>query len=678
MMKINDIKIGTRLNIILGGFILIAFTVLGLYVNNELQTYIVESTDSKLEENINDLTQIVSLEILAAKEKVALSSHLANNFFFRQGQFIQSRNEFIKYNTVNQESGSVTQVMVPKWYLGKRVLQNDSYLVDSISGLGVSTVTIFQKIPQGYLRISTNVLNDKGNRAVGTYIPAESPVALALDRGEDFSGRARVVGDWYITAYNPIIVNGETVGAIYVGMPEKDLVMISDIFNAKSYFESGYPYIMDGNGQVLVHPDSEMVGSDLSKYEFVKEILNHKDGEIGFIEYQWEGKAKRQYYKYYAPIDVFITAGFYKDDMNKVVNQLRFAIIIATLVLVVLVIVILRFIVNSLVRALYKGVEFSKRIANGDLTSNIEVYQNDEVGELANNLRFMSDRLKEIVGEIIAGATNVSAASVQFTSVTTQIAQGAHEQAASAEEISSSIEQTSSMIQQNTENALQTQTIAASASKGILEVSEAAKKSLVATTKIAEKIQVINAIAEKTDILAINAAIEAARAGEHGKGFAVVAAEVRKLAETSQMAAVEINELSATSLEVTRESEALMLKIIPEIQKTATLVQEIAAASSEQAAGAEQVSNAIQQLSQVIQENSASTEEMSSTAEELNSQAEALQEAVAFFNTGNPIEKKNVKKELPATKGEENYKRPKPKGVDYFKNDFDDKAFEKF
>lgn len=677
-MKINDIKIGMRLNIILGGFILIAFTVLGIYINNKLEKYILESTDSKLEENINDLTQIVSVEVRENREKVALSSHLARNFFYRQGQLIESRNEQIRYNAINQETGAVAQVRVNRWQLGRRTLQNDNFLVDSISKLGIQTVTIFQKIPQGYLRISTNILNDKGNRAVGTYISSDSPVALALDRGEFYSGRAWVVNDWYITTYEPIVVNGETIGAIYVGMPEKNLEIISEIFNSKTYFDTGYPYIMDGKGHMIVHPDNKMIGVDVSNYEFVKDIINNKDGSVGYVEYEWEGKAKRQYYKYYAPIDAFITAGFYKDEMNKVVNELRYAIIIATLILVVLVIVILRFIVNSLVKALYKGVDFSKKIANGDLTSNIDIHQKDEVGELANNLRFMSERLKEIVGEIMAGASNVSAASVQFTSVTTQIAQGAHEQAASAEEISSSIEQTSSMIQQNMENALQTQTIAASASKGILEVSEAAKKSLIATTKIAEKIQVINAIAEKTDILAINAAIEAARAGEHGKGFAVVAAEVRKLAETSQMAAVEINQLSATSLEVTRESEALMLKIIPEIQKTATLVQEIAAASTEQAAGADQVSGAIQQLSQVIQENSASTEEMSSTAEELNSQAEALQEAVAFFNTGQSYSRTSFRKDSSSILTGEKQPLPKSKGVDFLKADYDDRSFEKF
>lgn len=192
-----------------------------------------------------------------------------------------------------------------------------------------------------------------------------------------------------------------------------------------------------------------------------------------------------------------------------------------------------------------------------------------------------------------------------------------------------------STIQQNSENAIQTERTANTAAKGIIDVSDAAQQSLNAIRLIADKIKIINAIAEKTDILAINAAIEAARAGEHGKGFAVVASEVRKLAETSQNAAIEINELSTTSLKQTEGGGRLMVNIIPDIQKTASLVQEIAVTSGEQRVGALQITQAIEQLSQVTQQNSAAAEEMSATSEELASQAESLHKAIAFFKTTN-------------------------------------------
>jgi len=286
---------------------------------------------------------------------------------------------------------------------------------------------------------------------------------------------------------------------------------------------------------------------------------------------------------------------------------------------------------KNLNAAMNQIAEKAKQIAEGDLTVTLEKRSENDI--LMQALNDMVTRLNEIVVQIMESAQNVSAGSSQLSSTSVQIAQGANEQASAAEEVSSSIEEMNSTIQQNTDNAVQTEKIAKSAYKGVEDVSNAAMKSLEATKQIAEKIKIINSIAEKTDILAINAAIEAARAGEHGKGFAVVAAEVRKLAETSQKAAVEINALSASSLKLTLEGGELMSKLIPEIQRTSTLVQEIAAASNEQNSGAMQIAKAIEQLSSVTQENSASAEEMSSTAEELASQAEALQETIGFFTT---------------------------------------------
>jgi methyl-accepting chemotaxis protein len=211
------------------------------------------------------------------------------------------------------------------------------------------------------------------------------------------------------------------------------------------------------------------------------------------------------------------------------------------------------------------------------------------------------------------------------------MSQGATEQASSIEEVSASVEEMAANIRQNADNASQTEKIAMKAALDAKEGGEAVAQTVDAMKQIAGKISIIEEIARQTNLLALNAAIEAARAGEHGKGFAVVASEVRKLAERSQRAAGEITELSGSSVKVAEKAGGLLAKILPDVQKTAELVQEITAASKEQDSGAAQINKAIQQLDQVIQQNASASEEMSSTSEELASQAEQLQTAIAFF-----------------------------------------------
>ncbi len=289
---------------------------------------------------------------------------------------------------------------------------------------------------------------------------------------------------------------------------------------------------------------------------------------------------------------------------------------------------------RSITKPLREAVKTANSLAEGDLTVKLESSAKDETGQLLQAMKNMVGKLSEVVGEVNGGAESLASASEQVSATAQALAQAASEQAASVEETSASLEQMTASVSQNTENAKVTDGMASKAAKEAAEGGEAVKQTVSAMKQIAGKIGIIDDIAYQTNLLALNAAIEAARAGEHGKGFAVVAAEVRKLAERSQVAAQEISQLAGGSVEMAEKAGKLLDEIVPSIRKTSDLVQEIAAASGEQSAGVGQLNIAMGSMNQATQQNASSSEELAATAEEMGGQAEQLQQAMSFFRLG--------------------------------------------
>jgi methyl-accepting chemotaxis protein len=287
---------------------------------------------------------------------------------------------------------------------------------------------------------------------------------------------------------------------------------------------------------------------------------------------------------------------------------------------------------NTLIVAMNDVTHAAEEIAQGNLT--VALRERSAQDKLMQALIAMVAGLTRTVTDIRTIAGEVSSASQSISAASVQVSNGASAQAASAEEASSSMEEMVSNIKQNADNAQQTDKIATKSAKDAQESGKCVLEAVGAMKEIASKISIIEEIARQTNLLALNAAIEAARAGEHGKGFAVVAAEVRKLAERSQKAAGEINHLSGTTVKVSEKAGEMLDKLVPDIQKTAELVQEITAASKEQDTGSEQINKALQQLEKVIQQNASAAEEMASTTEELTGQSDQLMSALGFFRTG--------------------------------------------
>lgn len=625
MKRIKDLKIGFRLNFFLSLTITILLTSLGIYMVNTQHDKIIEDTDIRMTEQVQDLSRIIQLQV--AQNQDAVNKAL---------QTVES---------VISASGGI-HITDGDWVINGIDVEQSFDFVDKMNSITNSTVTFFKNTDQGFVRISTSLVNN-GKREVGTVVPRNSPVVNTVLSGAYYSGRAMVVGDWFLTAYAPIKIDGAIVGMIGVGVPEKDMGQLKSIFKSKHYFESGYPFLVDNEGNFIIHPTSE--GKNFSSSEFFKQ-LKASNSESGKTFYMWEGRQKYQYFKYIDAIKSYVSVSIYEDELMGIVNSTRNALIFAVILAIAIFILINTLISRSISTGLNKAVILSNKIAEGDLMVEIDIDQKDEVGMLANALNKMVDKLKLIVHDITNESENVVAASHQISSGSQQLSQGSSEQASSAEEVSSSMEQMASSIQQNANNSLETEKISQVTHKAMNEVNEKATASAEANKKVSEKIQIITEIARQTNILALNAAVEAARAGEYGKGFAVVAAEVRKLAERSQIAADEIITLSKESLEITLDAGSKMQEMLPNFEKTISLVHEISASSEEQRSGSDQVNNAIQQLSQVTQQNAAASEELATSAEELNSQAENMKDVISFFRVNNVKTKSTVKQNKNAVK----------------------------
>ncbi len=286
---------------------------------------------------------------------------------------------------------------------------------------------------------------------------------------------------------------------------------------------------------------------------------------------------------------------------------------------------------RSITRPLNRAVSVADALAAGDLSVQVEVNSKDETGQLLNAMKNMAERLRSVMGDVRSAADSLSSASEEVSATSQSLSQAASEQAAGVEQTTASVEQMSASIAQNTESAKITDSIAGKAANDAVAGGRAVRDMVVAMKQIADKIGIIDDIAYQTNLLALNAAIEAARAGDHGKGFAVVAAEVRKLAERSQVAAQEIGGVAGSSVQLAEQAGRLLDDIVPNIQRTSDLVQEITAASQEQSTGAGQINIAMGQMNQITQQNASASEELAATSEEMNAQASQLLELIGFF-----------------------------------------------
>lgn len=436
----------------------------------------------------------------------------------------------------------------------------------------------------------------------------------------------------------PILKDDRYIGLAGVDIGLERYQQLTD--NVKPYPDS-YSFLIAYDGTIITHPNKSLINQKFSEI-FVKhtnqaELLQRiqKGNPFAFAT----TKGEKEYFSF-APIIIGDTETPWalatvtpQNIIFKKAQNILYQTMLVGLLGFIAMGFIIWLIVNRLVNTFKVFIGFANKVNKGILTEKLAIQRTDELGELANALSNMGNSLRDIVNQIKVSSLNISEASELLNRNSQSISFAASKQAAEVEEISSALEQMVMLIDQNAMNSKATENIALSSREGIIEGSKASLKATQSIQEITTKNHLISDIAFQTNILALNAAVEAARAGEHGRGFSVVAAEVRKLAERSKEAANEINQLSQVILSDSTNAQNKLLEIVPEIEKTSGLVQEIATSSREQADGVSQINNSIHQLNNISQDNAASAESLAASAEELSAQALQLEELISKFKT---------------------------------------------
>jgi len=442
----------------------------------------------------------------------------------------------------------------------------------------------------------------------------------------------------------PVVENSRTLGVVAIDI---DLKELSKIIGEIKLYKTGFGILVSNDGLIAASSNESVIGKKFSEnFDFASnDVLSAiKKGELKTFT-KYSKKMGKDLFTCVTPVRVGTSETPWslcvvvpRDETLSEANTLLIKALSVGVIGIIILSFLIYFLADNFIKPVFKAVELAKKIASGDLTSVIHVDRKDELGILQDSLNTMQEKLILMVNELQTASSNIAGASQQINSTAQELSSGANELASSTEQVSSTMEEMVSNIEQNSHNAEQTDKIAILVAQDAVKVRKASEESMVSIRYIADKIKIINDIAFQTNILALNAAVEAARAGEHGRGFAVVAAEVRKLAERSKVAADEINNLSINSVNITEQATDLLNNIIPQIEKTTQLIQEISSASKEQSSGAEQVNSAIQQLNSITQQNATSSEELSASAEQMTGQAEQLKDLVAYFRTGKKIE----------------------------------------
>jgi methyl-accepting chemotaxis protein-2 (aspartate sensor receptor) len=622
--------------------------ILILLISNATTNLLEENSTHSVRQELQGVTDMVDIFNTTLKAQTAgYAGMLAASF---DGKF-----------TLDESATSdVAGKSAPTLKSGEQVLNMDFSVPDKFQRNSGSVATIFAATGEDFIRVSTSLKKENGERAIGTLLDRAHPGYAKLRAGDNYTGLATLFGKQYMTRYDPIrSANGKVIGILFVGVDvSASLRALKDKIKSIKVGQTGYFYVLDSTpgkaaGTLVVHPAKEganiIDSKDAGGREFIKEIIEKKQG---LIRYPWlnpgetSPREKVVAYTAFPDWNWVIAGGAYAEEITMDAVRLRNRYVLFGFVALAAFAVALMLLVrNYVTRPLVEAEGAAERIAEGDLTVTLHTNSKDEIGKLCGAMNGISGKLSGVVGQVRAGAEHIATATSEIATGNQDLCQRTEQQASNLEETAAAMEQLTATVRQNAENALEANRLAVAASdtaarggQVVSQVVETMGSINQSSRKIVDIISVIDGIAFQTNILALNAAVEAARAGEQGRGFAVVASEVRNLAQRSAGAAKEIKELINASVEqveagskLVQQAGSTMDEVVSSVAHVTGIMTEISAASQEQNAGIAQVNTAITRMDEVTQQNAALVEQAAAAAASLQEEAASLAQVVRVF-----------------------------------------------